>query len=177
MGNINVKYKDSNIIESSNNGPYYLLTKDKYCEDDIKIEYTPKHKTYYLEFSNEKVNNGDVVLVTLDEELLSHINDEAFTAHLVNIDFATKTDSSIIYEMLGTNRPLCYSSSTAIYGVVSSGPQTQSLLSRPINATTITNGNYGNFRINGNNFCYCYYGSDASWKVGLNGKYTLTFAW
>ncbi len=78
MPNVTVKYKGTTIAEMSGNETKTLKTRGTYCEDDISVEYVPpavesiNGKVYEFDLSK---TSGWIPLVTLDDEVVSHIND------------------------------------------------------------------------------------------------------
>lgn len=103
MANVTIKYKDSVIAEMDNTGSKILNTSGTYCESDISVEYEARCRTYDITLAN--VPKEFVPLVTLDDDVLAHINDERFTAVLRIVD---------PYVYAGNQRRGVYTSNTPI---------------------------------------------------------------
>ena len=121
--------------------------------------------------------SGWVLLTTIDDEVIEHINDQSLVVTLVNIggyqyeQFAGST-------YIASNSPWGYSGSYPAYGlscIVSSETacQTNHIYYAPNNTSTSTTlGGQGMFRIDGNK----YYFRPGSYFV-RSGTYRLSFVW
>lgn len=175
MADVTVKYKDSTIAEMSNgNGTKTLKTRGCYCEGDIKVDYTPRIKTYDITLAKAY---GWLLLTTLDEEVLEHINDESFTVSLINTSaYETVTYSGAMY--FCGNRFLGKNGTYDVYGTghreFSTG-NSFNMICAPANSTSstlVTSSAFGQFRLDGNK--YYLQPGDGYVKVG---NYRLTFTW
>lgn len=81
MADVTIKYKDNVIAEIDGKGSKTLNTSGCYCEGNVAIEYAPRSRTYEVTLAK---SSGGVLLTTLDEDVLAHINDENFTVLLTN---------------------------------------------------------------------------------------------
>lgn len=182
MADVTIKYKGSTIAEMSGDGTKTLNTKGTYCEDNITVtyeaaDYAPiesNHKSYEITLSKK---SGWVELVTLDSEVLEHINDSTFVASIYKIsDYAYQSNSS--FHCIAGNVPVGKQSSYSVYGTAArcSGETTTitGQVYYPANntGTSTSTGGCGAFRVAGGK----YYWNNISYYVGA-GTYRLTFTW
>lgn len=174
MGVISIKYKGSTIAELRGKASKVLTTKGTYCEDDINIDYTPRSKNYEITLAKA---SGWVLLTTLDDDVVSHINDESLIVSLVNISpYAYEWYSGTMY--LACNKPCGYNGNYAFYGSAnrlnSETAVSLSAIYYPANSTDTNTGLGGNgaFRISGNK----YYIKPGDGFISA-GTYRLTFTW
>lgn len=176
MADVTVKYKDSTIAEMSNgNGTKTLKTRGCYCEGDIKVDYTPRIKTYDITLAK---SFGWVLLATLDEEVLEHINDASFTVSLVNASAYTTVNYSGAMYFCGNRFIGKYSTYDVYGGAHREGNETSNtfhVICAPANSTSSTlilSSTFGQFRLDGNK--YYLQPGDGYVKAG---NYRLTFTW
>lgn len=174
MANVTIKYKDSVIAEMSESGSKTLNTSGCYCEGDIQLAYTPRSRTYEITLPK---SSGWVLLTELDDDVLAHINDQAFTVTLVRI-------SPWEYEYYSGDAYFCTNNkhgvffSHTIYGFAnryqSETNTSISAICHPANNTEDVwiSGELGKFRVDGSKYyikpsdgCIC------------AGTYRLTFSW
>lgn len=176
MADVTIKYNGSSVAELNGTGSKTLKTSGKYCEGNIEVAYAPRSKTYEITLAKA---SGWVLLTTLDDEVLSHINDESLIVSLVNISpYAYVWYTGNMY--IVTNRILGYSSaSLPTYGM-SSREQNETNtavghIRAPANNTSTaesTTNSYATFRITDGK--YYIKPGDGFIKAGT---YRLTFAW
>lgn len=108
MADVTINYKGSKIAELSASGTKTLKTSGTYCEGDVSVSYTKptfngvNGKLYNLTLSK---TSGWVLLTTLDQVVLDHINDANFAVTLMcttayeyvnyTMNFATATNTQI----------------------------------------------------------------------------------
>lgn len=190
MADVTVKYKGSTIAEMSAEGTKTLNTSGKYCEGDITVGYVPPAGSGGDSGGGETVNckiynitltkkSGWVELVTLDADVLAHINDPLFTAVLAISDGYTNVNYSGSCFM-ATNTPFANSNGTSgypIYGYShrqsSSSNSVNAIFYPPNNTGTSTSlGGLGAFRVSGSK--YYLQPSDGYVRAG---NYRLIFTW
>lgn len=176
MADVTIKYKGSTIAEMSDTGSKILKTSGTYCEGDIAVEYAPNTKSY--EITLAKVA-GWVLLTTLDDEVIEHINDENLFVSMVKISDYTYSWYTGIMHFVG-NRIIGYygSAKRTVYGAsnreTSETNCTFHLIFTPANSTSssIVSGAYGQFRITDGKYYFC----AGDGYIG-DGTYKLTFTW
>lgn len=175
MADVTIKYKGSTIAEMSGTATKTLNTAGTYCEDDIAVEYAPRMKSYEITLAK---SSGWVLLTTLDDEVLAHINDPNL---IVSLKMAG--DFEYVYYAGNTyivgNTVIGYSGSTVLaYGMSNrTGSATSTsahLIYYPANKTDTSTslGGSGMFRLNGDK----YYLRPGDGYV-YPGTYRLTFTW
>lgn len=174
MADVTIKYKDTAIATLDGTGSKTLETSGTYCEGNIKVEYAPRSRTYEITLARK---SGWVLLTTLDNDVLEHINDANLNVCLmatgtVTIEAYTINVIAVSNSALGTqgNYPvygatLRLSSATAVQG-----QQTYYPANKTDTSTSLGGG--GCFRINGNSY-YC---RPSDLYIGA-GTYRLTFTW
>lgn len=175
MADVNIKYKGVTIAEMSTGESKTLVTKGKYCEDNITVDYSPRFKSY--EITLPKSSNW-VLLTALDAEVLEHINDSSLIVSLKNQD-------PYSYTFFGGNTFICgndmigwYNTAYKAYGLANrTAAETSTTVSPifyPANSTDtdIALGGMGRFRVNEGK----YYIRPADGFV-YPGTYRLTFTW
>jgi hypothetical protein len=180
MADVSIQYKGNTIAEMNETGTKTIETSGTYCEDDIKVNYTPNSKTYEITLAN---SSGWVLLTTLDDEVLEHINDESLFVSLVRISAYEYSWYSGMDYFVG-NRILGYhTDNNPVYG---SGNRMQSEtqcswlpIPRPANSTDDSNwregedyDTYGFFRVTDGK----YYIRPGDGFI-CAGTYSLTFSW
>ena len=180
MANVTVKYKNSAVAELSESGSRVLNTSGKYCEENIEISYVPPKavncKIYNITLAKK---SGWVELVTLDDEVLAHINDPLFTVILaINDAYSLVSYSGSCF--MAANTAFANSTGTngyPIYGVAnrqqSSSNGVQAVF-YPANNTGTSDGlgGLGIFRVSGSK--YYLKPSDGYIRAG---NYRLIFTW
>lgn len=180
MADVTVKYKGNTIAEMSGAGSKTLKTSGKYCEGDIGITYTPpdqpvmNFKTY--EITLEHVG-GWVYIVTLDDEIMEHVDDPTFTVQLGILDDYTYVFyTSTLF--IATNTAKGSLNGYPVYGLANRQAsetlmQFSGVFYPANNRTTDTSlGGYGMFRLDGNR----YYLRPGDGGV-RPGRYRLIFTW
>lgn len=178
MADVTVKYKGSTIAEMSGTNTKTLKTAGTYCEGDITVDYAPRCKIYEITLAK---SSGWVLLTTLDDEVLAHINDANFVVTLkMTSDYAYTYYAGNTF-IVG-NTPIGYYSATSatvpVYGqcnrTTKETSTTTSAVFYPANKTDTTTTAGGNcmFRISGNK----YYIRPGDGYV-YAGTYRLTFTW
>lgn len=174
MADVTIKYKGSAIAELSGTGSKTLQTSAKYCEGDVEVAYAPRSKTYEITLTKAY---GQILLATLDAEVLAHINDASLVVTLTNMTpyvYSKYTG----YNYMVRNMSYGKYSSNEIYGM---GDRVQSEthtaphnIYYPANytGTSTSNGGYATFHyISGK-----YYITPGDGYIGA-GTYRLTFMW
>lgn len=176
MENLTVKYKDEIIADLPNGGACILRTAEKYMEDDITVEYSPRYRSYELTFSSEVSQAGTpVFLVDLDEEVAAHINDLGMQVSMYRTSVPDR--NYVIYMVFSGNAKLTYQYNVqfgASYGLSASTPHAARPVFRPANSTLTASvdGNGSSFaNVNGK-----YYLIVQTGRI-LDGTYILTFYW
>lgn len=186
MADVTVKYKGNVIAELSEEGTKTLKTSGRYCEGDISVSYSPpisggggeatevNCKAYSIALAKK---SGWVELVTLDSDVLAHINDASFKVMLA-------TDAEYAYEwysgsfFVAANTPFANANGNLVYGYANrqSAETTNqnSSIFYPANntGTSETLGGYGLFRVNDGK----YYLKPSDGYVRA-GTYKLVFTW
>lgn len=173
MADVTIKYKGSTIAEMNGTGSKTLNTSGTYCEGNVEVAYAPHTKTYEITLAK---SSGWVLLTTLDNEVLAHINDPNFLVTLsltgafeyvyytATFGCATNTQQSSQngYPVYGTSLRKTTETSMQVYAVY-----------YPANNTSTSTGLGGaQFRVNGSN----YYFRPADGYIHA-GTYRLTFTW
>jgi hypothetical protein len=180
MANVIVKYKGSTIAEMSSASTKTLKTSGKYCEDDITVSYdstVAEVKCKVYDITLEKVG-GWIKLVTLDTDVLEHINDTSFKV-LLSINSA--------YEYVNYSGA-CFFAANQEFGKTANGYNAYGYSSRqngettcsisyiyyPANNTDTSTslGGTGIFRVDGSN----YYLKPSDGYI-RPGNYRLVFTW
>lgn len=188
MADVTVKYKGSTIAELSAEGAKTLKTSGKYCESDITVSYVPPavEPSEPVESVNCKIyeitlakKSGWIELVTLDAEVLEHINDPKFTVVLaINDEYTNVSYSGSFY--VATNTAFANSNGTSgypIYGYShrqSGGSNAVNAIFYPANNTGTSDslGGLGAFRVTDSK----YYLKPSDGYVRA-GTYRLIFTW
>ncbi len=175
MSDVRIAYKGAAIAELNGPGTQTLKTAGTYCEGDIEVAYAPRSRTYDLTLAKA---SGWVLLTTLDEDVLAHIDDPALVVSLVNL-------SGFLYENYST--PIVIASNTAVaqqtankypqYGTaLRQGSETSAsvlpIYYEPSKRDTAAALGGALFRLDGDK----YYFKPADGFV-RSGTYTLTFTW
>ena len=173
MADVTVKYKGSTIAEMSKAGTKTLNTSGKYCEDNIKVEYAPKSKSYEITLAKA---SGWVLLTTLDADVLEHINDASFRVALCLLDEWEYISYRVTYA----------SASNMTFGVTSSGYNIYGNSMRNTSATAVQN-NFVFYPANKTDTTISLGGAQFRLDNGkyylrpvdgyLVGTYRLTFTW
>lgn len=187
MADVTVKYKGNVIAEMSEESTKTLNTSGKYCEGNIEVSYIPPEGGGgEVETVNCKIYNitlakkaGWVELVTLDADVLAHINDPLFTAVLAISDGYTNVNYSGSCFM-ASNTPFANSNGTSGYPIYGyshrqsgSSNSVNAIFYPPNNTGTSTSlGGLGAFRVNGSK--YYLQPSDGYVRAG---NYRLIFTW
>ncbi len=183
MADVTVKYKGATLVEMSEEGTKTLKTSGKYCEDNISISYVPpstggetmeiRSKSY--EFTLAQAS-GWVLLTTLDNDVLKHINDETLVVTLCCLDAYSYVFYGASFSM-ASNRQIGKGGNYPVYGVIMRQAAETTINALPVYYPankTDTSTSIGNaaFRLDGNK----YYGipSDGFFRAGT---YKLTFTW
>lgn len=176
MADVTIKYKDSVIAEMDNGKATKTLnTSGCYCEGDVKIDYTPKFKTYEITLAK---SSGWIFLVNLDSEVLEHINDEQLVVTLINTDTYQYVSSYSGNCYLVKNNPNGYNGNYPVYGysnrINSATSIAQDVIYYPANNTTkSTNlGGKATFWLDSGK----YYMQPSDGFITA-GTYRLTFMW
>ena len=182
MADVSIKYKNATVAEMSAKGTKTLKTSGKYCEGDIAVTYVPPAgetvevnvKSYDITLAK---SSGWVLLLTLDDEVLSHINDESFGVMLYN----KSTFSYVNYAgncYTAGNNPIAMANGYPVYGYASRNVteaklQTGSIF-YPANSTTTSTSldGFGQFRLSGNEF----YLKPSDGFI-REGTYRILFTW
>ena len=182
MADVTVKYKDATIVEMSSEGTKTLNVGGQYCEDNIIVTYTPSTtgdspKCKYYEITLTK-SSGWVLLTTLDDEVLAHIDDPNLTVSL-------KLQEEYEYNYYAGNTYICgntvigyYNGTYPIYGLAnrthSETGMTANHIFYPANKKDkdYSLGGTGIFRLEDNK----YYVRPGDGYV-YPGTYKLIFAW
>lgn len=176
MSEVTVKYKDEVIADLPNGGACILRTANKYCEDDVSVEYAPRHKSYELTFSSTTSQAGTpLYLVDLEGEVLEHINDLALQVSFYRTEVSTI--SKIVHMVFCGNSMLSYQyniSTGASYGLSAASPSSVKIVFRRADSTLARN-------VDGNGCAFLikdgkYYLLVTNGSI-VNGTYNLTFSW
>lgn len=182
MADVTVKYKDVTIAEMSIGGTKTLKTCGKYCEDDITVDYVPPTpvavevncKSYDITLSKA---SGWVLLRTLEDEVLAHINDPTFTVLLAIKDiYAYEWYAGSMFAC--SNIPCAMQSGYPVYGYANrqTNETTTSAMGiyYPANNTGTDDslGGNGIFRVDGTK----YYLKPGDGFI-RGGNYRLVFTW
>ena len=185
MADVSIKYKDSVIAEMSEEGTKTLKTAGKYCEGDISVSYVPPAegggeaesvpcKIYEITLAK---SSGWVKLITLDPEVLAHINDPKFTVVLaISSEYEFVSYSGCCY--MATNTAFAMNGNYPVYGYSNRQGTTTSngiqAIFYPANYTETSTslGGLGCFRLNGSD----YYLRPSDGYI-RNGTYRLIFTW
>lgn len=183
MADVTIQYKGSTIAEMSESGTKTLKTSGKYCENDIYIQYekaeSPSGGTTnakVIDFTIAK-KSGWILLTTLDDEVLSHINDNTFNVLLCSRDAYVYESYSIYRANAGNIQSGKNVNGQPLYGVASlqSAESTASFVDCCVPAnntnTTIYSSTYG-FRVEGSNY---YFKPRDGFFIGGNCR--LIFSW
>ena len=180
MADVSIAYKSSVIAEINEEGTKTLKTAGCYCSDDIKVSYVPRPsgetncKVYEITLAK---SSGWVLLTTLDEEVLEHINDANLVVNL-------KLASEYVYTYYAGNTfvvgnsAIGYNSGYDVYGMSNrTNKETTTSVNvvyYPANKTDTSTSLGGTcmFRIDGNK----YYMRPGDGYV-YPGTYRLTFTW
>lgn len=173
MAAVEIGYGGGLISTLDSRGTKTLKTAGTYCERDIVVAYTPRSRSYELTLAKA---SGWVLLTTLDEDVLAHINDPELVVSLMNI-------SGYAYEFYGISMVVASNTAQNMqgkypqYGIgvrqnnETTAPAMQMYF--PPNKTTTENTVGGvEFRIDGDK----YYFKPADGFI-RSGTYRLTFQW
>lgn len=173
MSDVSIAYKGNTIAALDGTGSKTLKTAGTYCEGDIAVSYAPRSRTYELTLAKA---SGWVLLTTLDDDVLEHINDSRFAVSLTNMDGYAYEYYSISMA-IASNTAQNMVNSYPVYGICAR--QTSETLTQmlnmfyPANKTDTSIGLGGApFRIDGDK----YYFRPADGYV-RSGTYRLTFTW
>lgn len=184
MADVTIKYKGNTIAEMSKEGTKTLQTSGKYCEGDITVDYIPPAtgggevetvscKIYEITLAK---SSGWIKLVTLDADVLEHINDPKFTALLaINDEYVNLSYSGSFF--VAANIANAYTNSYPVYGYChrqSSSTNSNGAIHYPANNTdsTMSLGGLGCFRVSGSD----YYLKPSDGYI-RGGTYRLIFTW
>lgn len=183
MADVSIKYKGFTIAEMSDSGTKTLNTSGKYCEDNIVVQYETTGgesdetvNTKVVDFTVSKAS-GWVKLVTLDSEVLSHINDDTFNVLLVCKDAYSYVFYAIYRADAGNVQCGLNKNGHPIYGTASlqTGEKSVNYVDTcvPANNTnsSIVSGSMG-FRLSGNDY---YFMPRDGYFIGGNCR--LIFSW
>lgn len=184
MADVTISYKGSPIAEMNESGIKTLNTKGSYCEDDIVVSYQSNSSASDAVDTNSKTyeitltkSAGWVLLTSLDEEVLEHINDASLVVSLARTsEYVYCQYASTLF--IAANTPFGYSGSYPAYGMVSvelsgtSNKMTQMYYPPNKTDTDIGLGGGGMFRVSDGN----YYARSYDAYIGA-GTYKLTFTW
>ena len=181
MSDITIQYKGSTIAEMSAAGTKTLNTSGKYCEDNITVSYTGgggaasevNYKEYDLTISKA---SGWVLLTTLDDDVLAHINDASLRVSLYLVDAYEQVSYRMTYASV-SNGVLGMQNSYPVYGnSIRNTSQTiiqSNFAYYPANKTDTSTSLGGfQFRLNGTK----YYMRPVDGYLGA-GNYRLIFTW
>lgn len=175
MAEVTINYNNAKIAEISDSSIKNLETAGTYCENDIQVVYTPRSKTYELELAK---TSGWVLLTTLDEDVLAHINDDSLVVTLTNMSgYVFESYSLSLALASNTSMLVATANEYPVYGVF--GKQSNATNASfestyyPANKTdtSLTLGNSA-FRVSDNK--YYIHPSDGYIREGV---YKLTFTW
>lgn len=185
MADVTVKYKNTTIAEMSAESTKALKTNGKYCEGDIFISYKPpsnnpttevNHKSYDITLAK---SIGWVKLLTLDADVLAHINDASFGVFLYNLEpYEYVSYAGNCFVAMNNQIAKAGSSGTPVYGYGCRNTNETTLqtgnIFYPANSTTTSTslGGYGQFRLNGSE----YYLRPHDGYIRA-GTYRIIFSW
>lgn len=174
MANVTIKYKDTTIAEMDGKGSKTLKTSGTYCEGNVVVDYTPNIKSYEVTLVRAY---GRILLTTLDDEVLAHINDKSLVVTLYNTsDYVYSQYTG--YNYFVRNVSTGVNSSYEIYGM---GDRVQGTVTTaphniyyPANytGTSTSKGGYGIFHLISGK----YYITPGDGYIA-DGTYKLTFVW
>lgn len=180
MADVTIKYKGSTITEMSETETKNLQTAGMYCEGDISVNYTkPKQgalncKTYEVTLSKA---SKWVLLATLDDEVLAHINDASLVVSFVSINNPYEYVSYSLNMAVCSNTQIGVHNNYPVYGVsgrtVNATSINQQWSYYPANKTD-TDRSIGGFAFRVSDGKYYIYPVDGYVR---EGTYLLTFAW
>lgn len=174
MADVTIKYNGSAVAELNGTGNKTLKTSGKYCEGNVEVAYAPRSKTYEITLVKA---SGWVLLTTLDEEVLEHINDPGLVVSLKMVSDYEYTYYAGNAFIVG-NSILGYYNTYETYGISTRTNKETSISANavfyPANKTDTSTSLGGTcmFRLNGNN----YYIRPGDGYV-YPGTYRLTFTW
>lgn len=165
--------RPSGTLNITENGEYDVTEKTGVVVSVESVDYAPSSRTYEITLAKA---SGWVLLTTLDDDVLAHINDPGLVVSLMNM-------SGYAYEFYGMSMAVASNTAQAMQGGYpqygTSGRQsnetTASLipLYYPLNKTTTETGLGGTaFRLDGNK--YYFHPADGFIRTGT---YKLTFTW
>lgn len=173
MADVTITYKGATIAEMNATDSKTLRTSETYCEDDITVSYTPNKRTYEITLSKAA---GWVLLTTLDDDVLTHINDASLTVVLQYMGTEFVTYGMTLVTVSNTSKG--QQGNYPVYGVslrqstsTSTNPQ-QCYYPANNTGTSSSLGGGGMFRVDGSKF-YC---RPADGYLGT-GTHILTFYW
>lgn len=174
MADVTIKYKNSTIAEMNGVGSKTLNTSGTYCEGDIEVNYTPNIKTYEITLVRAY---GRILLTTLDDEVLAHINDKNLIVTLNNMsDYVYSQYTG--YNYLVRNVSNGIANGNEVYGMGDRINSTVSVASGNIyypanyTGTATSKGGYGIFHLISGK----YYITPGDGYIA-DGTYKLTFVW
>lgn len=174
MADVTIKYNGSAIAELNGTGSKTLKTSGKYCEGNVEVAYAPRTKTYEITLAKA---SGWVLLTTLDDDVIAHINDKNFTVTLAKISSETQEKFCAPGGFV-TNINLGNQSVYAVYGaclfITGDTAVNCSQVYYPANNTDANTSLGGRlaFRLSGNQYYVC----SPSYYIHA-GTYKLTFTW
>lgn len=97
MADVSIFYKGETIAQMDTTDSKTLKTSGCYCEGDVTVEYAPRSHTYEITLAKA---SGGVLLTTLDDDVLAHINDDNLIVSLIN-------SSPYVYEWYAGDTYFC----------------------------------------------------------------------
>lgn len=174
MANVTIKYKDTTIAEMNGKGSKTLKTSGTYCEGNVEVAYTPNIKSYEITLTKAY---GRILLTTLDDEVLAHINDKNLIVTLNNMnDYVYSAYTG--YNYLVRNVSTAVNSGNEIYGmgdrVSGTATAAPNNIYYPANytGTSTSKGGFGIFHLISGK----YYITPGDGYIA-DGTYKLTFVW
>ena len=174
MADVTINYKGSTIAEMNGTATKTLKTSGKYCEGDITVSYAPRSKTYEFTLAQK---SGWVELVTLDSDVLAHINDSTLVVSFSRISsYVYEYYSGCIY--IAQNTPVGYQGAYPSYGLSHRMSGEEKLQDGPIfypannTGTSTSLGGLAAFRVSNGK----YYLRAGDGYIST-GDYRLTFTW
>lgn len=173
MADVTIKYKGATIAEMSGTSEKTLKTGGTYCEGDIDVVYAPRTKTYEITLAKA---SGWVLLTTLDEEVMAHINDQNLRVSLSPIGDYTYVYYAVTMAF-ASNERVGVQGNYPVYGIHnrvngSTSVSNYSIFYPANNTGTSTSLGSGQFRLNGSNYYFRPF--DGYLR---EGTYRLTFTW
>lgn len=114
MADVSISYQGETIAELDTTGTRTLKTGGCFCEGDVAVTYAPRSRTYEITLPR---SFNWFPLVTLDEDVLEHIDDAGFTAMLVNTSPYEYVWYSGSYYLVTNQKHGTTSEGDAVYGM------------------------------------------------------------